>query len=101
MWDAIRAGFVSGARQALIPEPEKLHAPRCPFANTADRMEPYRWLEPRIVAVIEFLEWTPERRLRHPRFAGFFPDGQKPARDSHTAHMQKKRTPAVQTGGGD
>lgn len=81
---SIRAGFPTGARRALMPELEKLGAERCPFANlperthgrwgegiTADRMELCRWLRPRIVARIEFLEWTDEMRLRHPRFAGF------------------------------
>jgi bifunctional non-homologous end joining protein LigD len=29
-----------------------------------------RWLDPFIVARIEFLERTPDNRLRHPRFAG-------------------------------
>jgi ATP-dependent DNA ligase len=36
-------------------------------------MEKWRWSEPFIVVRIEFLEWTPENRLRHPRFAGFAP----------------------------
>jgi len=38
-----------------------------------------RWLDPLIVVRIEFLEWTPENRLRHPRFAGIRND--KDARD--------------------
>jgi ATP-dependent DNA ligase len=38
-----------------------------------------RWLNPFIVARIEFLEWTPDNRLRHPRFAGIRSD--KDARD--------------------
>ena len=29
-----------------------------------------RWLDPFIVVRVEFLEWTPKNRLRHPRFAG-------------------------------
>jgi ATP-dependent DNA ligase len=33
-----------------------------------------RWLNPFIVARIEFLEWTPDNRLRHPRFAGIRSD---------------------------
>jgi bifunctional non-homologous end joining protein LigD len=33
-------------------------------------MEKCRWLDPFIVARIELLKWTPENRLRHPRFAG-------------------------------
>jgi ATP-dependent DNA ligase len=26
------------------------------------------WLQPRLVAQIEFLEWTPENHLRHSKF---------------------------------
>jgi len=33
-----------------------------------------RRLDPFIVARIEFLEWTPENRLHHARFAGFRSD---------------------------
>ena len=42
-------------------------------------MAPCRWLNPFSVARIEFLEWTPENRLRHPRFGGIRSD--KEARD--------------------
>jgi ATP-dependent DNA ligase len=33
-----------------------------------------RWLKPRLVAAIEFLEWTPENKLRHPKFVGLGED---------------------------
>jgi ATP-dependent DNA ligase len=41
---------------------------------TAERIKKCRWLKPRLVATIEFLEWTPENRLRHPRFVGLRTD---------------------------
>jgi bifunctional non-homologous end joining protein LigD len=41
---------------------------------TVEKMALCRWLEPFIVARIEFLQWTPEHRLRHPRFAGIRSD---------------------------
>jgi ATP-dependent DNA ligase len=37
-------------------------------------MDLCRWLDPFLVARIEFLEWTPDERLRHPRFAGIRSD---------------------------
>ena len=53
----------------------------CPFANlpeasggrwgqglTADKMNDCRWLTPALVGQFEFLEWTPDRHLRHARF---------------------------------
>jgi bifunctional non-homologous end joining protein LigD len=33
-----------------------------------------RWLNRFIIARIEFLEWTPDHRLRHSRFAGIRSD---------------------------
>jgi len=88
----IRAGIPTALRRVLLPHFEELRVARCPFRNlpdrtegrwgeglTAARMGSCRWLEPFIVARIEFLEWTPEGRLRHPRFAGI--RSNKDARD--------------------
>lgn len=37
-----------------------------------------RWLDTFIVTRVEFLEWTPDRPLRHPRFAGIRSDEDAP-----------------------
>src|SRR5207248_9313364 len=84
---SVRAGIPPEFRGALFAHFEELHKPRCPFANLPDRgegrwgegltaakMALCRWLHPFLVARIEFLEWTPEDRLRHLRFAGFRSD---------------------------
>ena len=39
------------------------------------------WVEPQLVCEIEFTEWTPDGRLRHPSFQGVRED--KPARQVH------------------
>jgi len=52
---------------------------QCGEGLTAAKMAVCCWLRPFIVARIEFLDWTPDNRLRHPRFAGFRSD--KDARD--------------------
>ncbi len=83
----IRAGFVPALRQSLFCQFRGLEIANCPFVNlpergkgrwgeglTADDMERCRWLKPRLVATIEFLEWTPENRLRHPKFVGLRDD---------------------------
>jgi ATP dependent DNA ligase C terminal region len=88
----VRAGLTARSRHALLPHFEELRVPRCPFGNlperteghwgeglTAAKMDRCRWLDPFLVVRIEFLEWTPENRLRHPRFAGIRSD--KDARD--------------------
>jgi bifunctional non-homologous end joining protein LigD len=41
---------------------------------TAAKIAMCCWLDPFIVVRIEFLEWTPEGRLRHARFAGIRAD---------------------------
>jgi ATP-dependent DNA ligase len=60
-----------------------LETPECPFANlpegragrwgeglTASKMKTCRWLKPELVGQFEFVEWTPDRHLRHSRFVG-------------------------------
>jgi len=55
---------------------------RCPFTNlpetrsyrwgyglTREEMANCRWLRPKLVAQIEFTEWTPDGHLRHSIFA--------------------------------
>ena len=84
---SVRAGLSSEFRRALPRHLENFHIDRCPFVNLPDRGEGHwgegltaaktsvcRWIEPFLVARIEFLEWTPENRLRHPRFIGFRSD---------------------------
>ena len=83
----IRAGLVAESRRALLSHFAGLSVERCPFRNlpertkgrwgewlTAEDMGKCRWLAPCLVAAVEFLEWTPELRLRHPRFVGLRPD---------------------------
>lgn len=77
----IRSGFTPASRHTLVTKFAKLLMAECPFRNlpekskgrwgeglTADDMKKCRWLRPKLVATIEFLEWTPENRLRHPKF---------------------------------
>ena len=60
-----------------------LAAAECPFANlpearggrwgeglTAEKMAECQWLRPRLVARVEFVEWTADRHLRHAKFVG-------------------------------
>jgi len=83
----VRAGLTAAFRRVLLPHFEDLEIPRCPFNNlperneghwgeglTAAKMDKCRWLDPFLVVRIEFLEWTPENRLRHARFGGIRSD---------------------------
>ena len=84
---SVRAGIPTELRRVLVAHLEGLRISRCPFANlpeitegrwveglTAAKMAGCFWVHPFVVARIEFLEWTPENRLRHSRFVGFRSD---------------------------
>jgi bifunctional non-homologous end joining protein LigD len=79
----IRNGFTSASRRTVFSNFERLSMNKCPFRNlpesrkgrwgdglTAGDMKKCRWLRPQLVAAIEFLEWTLDDRLRHPKFLG-------------------------------
>jgi DNA ligase D-like protein (predicted ligase) len=83
----IRSGFVPASRQRVFAQFRGLELAECPFVNLPERgkgrwgeglmaedMKLCRWLKPRLVASIEFLEWTPESRLRHPKFVSLRDD---------------------------
>lgn len=68
-------------REQLYQRFRGLEIPECPFANlpearagrwgeglTAAKMKNCRWLKPVLVGQFEFVEWTPDKHLRHSRF---------------------------------
>ncbi len=82
-----RSGFTPSVREQLHQRFRGLETPDCPFANlpeagtgrwseglTAAKMKGCRWLKPVLVAQFEFVEWTPDRHLRHSRFLGLIPE---------------------------
>lgn len=81
----IRAGFVPHIRCAMCPLLQQLRTEQCPFRDlpekrrklyslTRDEMQNCQWLEPLLVAQIEFREWTPDGHLRHASFAALRDD---------------------------
>jgi DNA ligase D-like protein (predicted ligase) len=76
-----RSGFTPALRKSLFKKFAPLARASCPFANlpearpgrwgqglTKAKMADCRWLEPVLVAEIEFVEWTADHHLRHSRF---------------------------------
>jgi bifunctional non-homologous end joining protein LigD len=76
-----RNGFTPVIRAQLMKRFRGLEISVCPFVNlpetksgrwgqglTKEKMAQYRWLEPRLVAQIEFVEWTDGNHLRHTKF---------------------------------
>jgi ATP-dependent DNA ligase len=83
----VRNGFVPASRRQVFGRLQYLKAPACPFLNlpemrrsrwgeglTAEDMKKCIWLQPELVARIEFLEWTESDHLRHSKFAGLRED---------------------------
>jgi bifunctional non-homologous end joining protein LigD len=77
----VRNGFVPRVRQEVYRRFKGLEVDNCPFVNlpekrrtqwalSAEQMKECRWLEPNLVAQIEFTEWTPDGHLRHSKFVG-------------------------------
>jgi bifunctional non-homologous end joining protein LigD len=44
------------------------------YGLTADKMKECRWLKPKLVAQIEYAEWTEGNHLRHSKFIGLRDD---------------------------
>jgi bifunctional non-homologous end joining protein LigD len=83
----IRNGFVPHVKAQVFQRFKSLETDVCPFANlpepknarrgialTADAMKACRWLKPKLVAQIEFIEWTSNNHLRHAKFVALRDD---------------------------
>jgi DNA ligase D-like protein (predicted ligase) len=83
----VRNGFVPTLRASVLRKFKGLETHKCPFANlpesekghwgeglTAADMEKCVWLKPKLVAAIEYAEWTPANHLRHSRFVALRED---------------------------
>jgi bifunctional non-homologous end joining protein LigD len=82
-----RNGFVPATRRTVYERLKPLITDKCPFVNLPEtgrarwgeildeeKMKKCVWVRPRLVTVIEFLEWTEGDRLRHSKFVGLRED---------------------------
>lgn len=83
----VRNGFTPATRMEVAKHFRGLETSKVPFANlpesknarrgkalTAETMKECRWLKPKLVARIEFADWTEENHLREATFAGLRDD---------------------------
>jgi DNA ligase D-like protein (predicted ligase) len=83
----VRNGFVPASRRMAYEMLKPLVTGKCPFVNLpetgrarwgeildAEKMKKCVWVRPKLVAVIEFLEWTEGDRLRHSKFVALRED---------------------------
>jgi bifunctional non-homologous end joining protein LigD len=82
-----RNGFVPATRRSVYEKLKALVTDKCAFVNLpetgrarwgeildAEKMKKCVWVRPKLVAVIEFLEWTEGDRLRHSKFVALRDD---------------------------
>jgi bifunctional non-homologous end joining protein LigD len=83
----VRNGFVPATRRMVYAKLKPLVIDKCPFVNLpetgrarwgeildAEKMKKCVWVRPKLVAVVEFLEWTEADRLRHSKFVALRED---------------------------
>ena len=87
----VKNGFVPRIRDELFPALKALQTAQCPFKNlpekgasrwgeslTAEKMQQCRWVKPKLVCQVAFVEWTDAGHLRHCTFVGMR-DDKRPA----------------------
>jgi bifunctional non-homologous end joining protein LigD len=90
----VKNGFTPDVKRQIFERFSGLETPTCPFDNlpepkgarwgeslTPAAMKKFRWLKPKLVAQVEFTDWTSAHHLRHARFMGLRDD--KDAKDVH------------------
>jgi bifunctional non-homologous end joining protein LigD len=83
----VGTGFNQKMLASLFGQMEKLKVGKCPFFNlptprsdrwgggiTASEMKRCTWLQPKLIAEVQFTEWTGDGSLRHPSFLGLRDD---------------------------
>ena len=76
----VGTGFNAETLDSLYAELRVREIDRAPFVDRV-RDKTAHWVRPELVANVAFTEWTPDTKLRHPRFEGLRPD--KAATDVH------------------
>ncbi len=71
---AVGSGFDDATLRAVRGALDEMAADAAPFHPDATMWRNARWVEPALVAVVEYKEWTSVGRLRAPVFKGFATD---------------------------
>src|SRR4051812_2470565 len=72
----VGTGFTAATLSMLGDKLEPLRRPDSPFATAVPRMyaKDAVWVEPQLVAEVDYTEWTKDGRLRHPSYKGLRAD---------------------------
>jgi bifunctional non-homologous end joining protein LigD len=90
----IKNGFTPDVKKQVFERLRPVETKPCLFDNlpeaitarrgealTTEAMKKYRWMKPKLVAEVEFTDWTAADHLRHSRFVGLRDD--KDATEAH------------------
>lgn len=66
----VGTGFTSASLKDLYEKMSPLVVQKCPFEKVIKTNMPATWIKPKLVAEIEFSEWTDEGIMRQPSFKG-------------------------------
>jgi len=91
----VGSGFSERLLVDLLHRLEARRRESCPFASVPPEMQRgARWVEPELVAQVEFTEWTDEGRMRQPVFLGI-------REDREARQVVRERPGTVESGGAD
>ncbi len=71
---AVGSGFSNEHLAAIRHALDAMTTPECPFVEASDIPPDAVWVEPRLVAMVQYKEFTGAGRLRGPSFKGFTDD---------------------------
>jgi bifunctional non-homologous end joining protein LigD len=82
----VGSGFDARSLAQVKKHLDAIATDKCPFAATPQLNGPTVWVEPKLVAEVQFHEWTPEGALRAPVFMRLRDDvdAKKVRRESHS-----------------
>ncbi len=70
----VGTGFTEESLKTLYDELQKNRKKKCPFTSKISGASKVNWIKPKLVAEVEFTQWTHEGKLRHPSFKGLRAD---------------------------
>lgn len=70
----VGTGFTESSLRLLYEELKPLISSRNPFSSSPSRANEATWVRPKLVAEVEFSEWTEEGKIRHSSFKGLRKD---------------------------
>lgn len=98
----VGTGFSQNLLLSLYERLREMASDECPFASLPENEAGVRWVTPKLIAEVEFTEWTRDGVLRHSSFRGLREDKepaeiQLPEAAPQHAQVKKPKTVAQET----